>query len=78
MQDTYFQHLQLLDTLLHKLLYPPLIGVILMLSEPVARSSLGVLAEIVGGELIALPEERTVLLSRTPLATAETMRWSVS
>jgi hypothetical protein len=59
--ESYLQHLQLLQSLLHELLYPPLLALRLVFPERVARSPPGVLAEIVCGELAALPEEGAIL-----------------
>lgn len=58
---THLHHLQLLDPLLHKLLYPPLVRLGGMFAEAIARPSLGVFAEVVCGELAGLAEERAIL-----------------
>jgi len=54
------QHLQLLQPILHQLLYPPRIALALVLPEGIRCSSLGVLSEVVCGELSCLSVERTV------------------
>ncbi len=51
----HLQDLQLLETLLYQLLDLARILHVLVLSESISRSALGVLAEVVGGKLIALP-----------------------
>lgn len=58
---THLEHLQILQSLLHQLLYPPWVLDILVLAERVPRAALGVLAEVVGGELVPLAEELPVL-----------------
>jgi hypothetical protein len=58
---TYLQHLQLPDPLLDQLLYRPLLDYTLAIPKRIARSPSGVFAEVVGGELAALTEERAVL-----------------
>lgn len=50
----HLQRLQLLQPLLHKLLYFPLIGLPLMFVEAISRPPLSVFAEIVVCELAAL------------------------
>lgn len=61
MKFTYLQHLQLAQTLLYQLLYPPLVVYALAFPKSVARSPFGVFAKIIGGELAALPQKRAVL-----------------
>lgn len=51
LRATYLEHLQLLQTMLHQLLYPPRIALCAVLPECIPCSSLGVLAEVVCGEL---------------------------
>lgn len=63
-KGAYLQHLKLLDTLLHKLLYPSGIRLGCVLAEGVVGASLGILAEVVGGELFALSQEAAVLCFR--------------
>ena len=58
---TYLQHLQLFQPLLHELLHSSLPRLFLVFPEGVACSSFGVLAEVVGGELTALSQQRTIL-----------------
>jgi hypothetical protein len=51
---SHLQHLQFPQALLHQLLYCSLVGYVLAVPERIARSPFGILAEIVGGELLAL------------------------
>lgn len=59
-QSTHLQRLQLFQTLLHQLLYRPLICYCFGLSEGIARASLGVFAEVVCGELARGAEEISI------------------
>lgn len=58
---THLEYLELLQPVLHKLLYPLLPSLALVFPESIARSPFCVFAEIVGGELSALSEQRSVL-----------------
>lgn len=58
---THLQHLQLLQTLLHEFLYPSLLRLILVFSKAIARSSLGVFAEVICCELAALAKQGAIL-----------------
>ena len=58
---SYLEHLQLFHTPLYQFLYPALIALVLVFSESVSRSSLGVFSEIVSGELAGLAEEGAIL-----------------
>jgi len=55
------EHVQLLESLLYQLLDAAAIVDILVLTESISGAPFGVLAEIVGGELVALTEELAVL-----------------
>lgn len=59
--ETHLEYLQLLQSVLHKLLYPLLPSLALVFPESIARSPFCVFAEVVGGELSALSEQRSVL-----------------
>ena len=59
--ETYFQHLQCFQAFLDQLLYPSLLLLVPVLSEPIACSPFRILAEIISGELIPLSEKRAVL-----------------
>lgn len=58
-RSTHLQHLQLLEALLHQLLYFALVALDAGLPESVSCPSLGILAEVVGGKLAALAHEGT-------------------
>lgn len=56
--STHLHALQLLQTLLHQLLHFAPIALAYVFPESVPCPPLGVLAEVIGGELIALAQER--------------------
>src|SRR3569833_2788851 len=57
----YFHDLQNQKALLYQLLDALGIGHALVLAEGVSRAALGVFSEVVGGELVALPQQLAVL-----------------
>lgn len=60
---TDLQHLQVLQPLLHQLLYPPRVVDTLVLPERIPRAALGIFPKVVGVELVSLAEELSVLRS---------------
>lgn len=58
---TNLQQAQVLQTILDQLLYPTLLGLILVLAERVSRLAAGVVAEVEVGELGRLAEQRAEL-----------------
>lgn len=60
-KESHLEHLQILQSLLHQLLHPPRVLHALILPERVPRPALGILAKVVGRELVALAEELSVL-----------------
>lgn len=55
-EKTYLEHLQILQPLLHQLLYPPRVLNAPVLPERIPRAALGVFPKVVGGELVSLAE----------------------
>lgn len=66
-RGSYLHHLQIGQPLLHQLLYLPLLGLMLVLSERIDGASSCVLSEVVSGELVCLTEERPELYSSSLL-----------
>jgi hypothetical protein len=60
---TNLHDLQLLEALLYELLYPPRVLYALVFPEGVPRAPLRIFSEVVGGKLLALPQELPVLKS---------------
>lgn len=60
-KKAHLHSLQILQPFLHKLLHPPWILDTLILAEGVPCAALGIFAEVVRRELVALAEELAVL-----------------